>query len=225
MGKIFQFKVLPFGLPLAWVFSKCVQVALESLQRDGIRILPYLDDWLVCAASPEQAREHAHRLLRHITALGFRLNQRKCKLDPVQLTHFIGVTLDSNTMVACPTPDRIRAITSGVKRLRAGDTQQYVSLLRLLGKLAAATAVIPLGLLWLRSFQKWLIQLRLCSVRDRHVRVPNLTVPQGCLAPVNWQYFEERLTVCRNCNVYLTTTFIFSTDLSLSKSADRGKQQ
>lgn len=49
-GKIDQFRVLPFSLTLApRVFSKCVQVALELLQQEGIRIVPYLDDWFVCS--------------------------------------------------------------------------------------------------------------------------------------------------------------------------------
>ncbi|KAJ8286067.1 hypothetical protein GJAV_G00034190 [Gymnothorax javanicus] len=60
--------------------SGCTGAASEGRNKDP----SYLDDWLVCAASPEQAREHTYRLLRHITAVGFRVNQRKCKLDPVQ---------------------------------------------------------------------------------------------------------------------------------------------
>ncbi len=55
-GKIYEFKVLPFGLSLApRIFTKCVEAALTPLRQQGIRILAYLDDWLICARSKEMA--------------------------------------------------------------------------------------------------------------------------------------------------------------------------
>ncbi|XP_060758846.1 von Willebrand factor A domain-containing protein 5A-like [Neoarius graeffei] len=64
--KAYQYRVLPFGLSLApRVFTKCVQAALEPLQAEGMLVLPYLDDWLLCAATQEQAMADTSRLLRH----------------------------------------------------------------------------------------------------------------------------------------------------------------
>lgn len=46
----YQYRVLHFDLSLSpSVFTQCVQVALEPLQWEGMLILPYLDDWLLCA--------------------------------------------------------------------------------------------------------------------------------------------------------------------------------
>lgn len=54
-GQAFQFQVLQFGLSLVpRVFTRVVSATLAPLQLLGIKILPYLDDWLICAPSREQ---------------------------------------------------------------------------------------------------------------------------------------------------------------------------
>ncbi len=49
-GQAYQYKVLPFGLSLSpRVFTKVVEAALVPLREQGVRILNYLDDWLILA--------------------------------------------------------------------------------------------------------------------------------------------------------------------------------
>ncbi len=51
-GKAYQYRVLPFGLALSpRTFTKCVDAALAPLRLQGIRILNYIDDWLILAHS------------------------------------------------------------------------------------------------------------------------------------------------------------------------------
>ncbi len=61
-GTAYQYSVLPFGLALApCTFSKCVDAALSPLRASGIRILNYMDDWLILAQSLGHATQ-PHRL-------------------------------------------------------------------------------------------------------------------------------------------------------------------
>ncbi len=66
-----QYRVLPFGLSLSpRVFTKVVEGALTPLREVGIRILNYLDDWLILAQSREQLGDHRDLVLRHLSQLG-----------------------------------------------------------------------------------------------------------------------------------------------------------
>ncbi len=58
-GRAYQYKVLPFGLSLSpRVFTKVAEAALVPLKEEGVRILNYLDDWLILAQSRDQLCEH-----------------------------------------------------------------------------------------------------------------------------------------------------------------------
>ncbi len=51
-GRAYQYKVLPFGLALSpRVFTKVVEGALVTMREQGVRILNYLDDWLILGSS------------------------------------------------------------------------------------------------------------------------------------------------------------------------------
>ncbi|KAL2087971.1 hypothetical protein ACEWY4_016799 [Coilia grayii] len=132
MGKIYQFRVLPFGLSLApRVFSKCIQTALEPLQKEGVRVLPYLYDWLVCAGSPERARAHAQRLLLHITALGFRVNQRKSKLDVInqleEVLSFVGPDITKQHTNFREPIEAKQRLTITIRYLASGDSMHSMA--------------------------------------------------------------------------------------------------
>ncbi len=58
-GTAYQYSVLLFGLALApRTFSKCMDAALSPLRASGMRILNYLDDWLILAQSQETLLSH-----------------------------------------------------------------------------------------------------------------------------------------------------------------------
>ncbi|KAI2657632.1 Transposon Ty3-G Gag-Pol polyprotein [Labeo rohita] len=71
-GEAYQYRVLPFGLALSpRTFTKCVDTALALLRLRGIRILNYIDDWLILAQSEHMAVQH-----RDVVLLGSCLRAR-----------------------------------------------------------------------------------------------------------------------------------------------------
>lgn len=178
-GRHWQFRVLPFGLSLSpRVFTRCVMAALAPLQSQGVKVLPYLDDWLICAPSRALVAQHTTRLLSHMAHLGLKVNLEKSCLTPSRATTFIGVSLDTTTMLARPSPSRVHDILLLLMQFRLGRLLPYVTYLRLLGKLTSIWQVVPLGLLTLRPFQRWLNHFRLDAKRHR---LRKLRVSWRCL--------------------------------------------
>ncbi len=161
-GKAYQYKVLPFGLALApRTFTKCMDAALAPLRLQGIRVLNYLDDWLILAHSRELVSRHRDIVLGHIHSLGLRVNAKKSVLLPSQRTVFLGVRLDSVQMQARLAPARIPVFTACLARFKLGHHVSVGTCRRLLGLMAAASPVLPLGLLHMRPFLWWMKELRL----------------------------------------------------------------
>ncbi len=161
-GKAYQYKVLPFGLALApRTFTKCMDAALAPLRLQGIRVLNYLDDWLILAHSRELVSRHRDIVLSHIHSLGLRMNAKKSVLLSSQRTVFLGDRLDSVQMQARLAPARIPVFTACLARFKLGHHVSVGTCRRLLGLMAAASPVLPLGLLHMRPFLWWMKELRL----------------------------------------------------------------
>ncbi len=170
-GRAWQYRVLPFGLSLSpRVFTKVVEGALTPLREVGVRILNYLDDWLILAQSREQLGDHRDLVLRHLSQLGLRVNWEKSKLSPVQRISFLGVELDSVSMTARLTEEGAQAVLNCLSSFRGRNVVPLKQFQRLLGHMASAAAVTPLGLLHMRPLQHWL-----------HSRVPRWAWRRGTL--------------------------------------------
>ncbi len=91
-GRAFQYRVLPFCLALSpRIFTKCVDAALAPLCLQSIRIMNYIDNWLILAQSHQAAVRHRDVILAHMKELGLQLNAKKSVLSPLQRTTFLGM--------------------------------------------------------------------------------------------------------------------------------------
>ncbi len=152
-GEAYQYRVLHSALAChpARTRNAWMQHWLQ-----GIRILNYKDDCLILAQSQELALRHRDVVLAHLESRGLRLNAKKSVLSPAQRTTYLGVVWDSITMQAQLSPARVESILNALKNIKLGQRITVHYLQRVLGLMAAASTVIPLGLLHMRSFQLWL---------------------------------------------------------------------
>ncbi len=157
-GMCYEFTVLPFDLSLSpRTFCLCMEAGSNPLRIAGLKILTYIADWLIIADSREKGMQNTARVLAHITALGFRVNVRKSNFTPAQNVNFQGLELNSITMRR--TQERILSSVKCLLQFREGARVQYRTCLRLQSLMAAAIHVLPLGLLRMRVFMKWVLSL------------------------------------------------------------------
>jgi len=101
-----------------------------------------------------EAEQAASKVLAHIEVQGMSVKWVKSLLQPTQQTTIIGLSLDLVLMRAPPTVERFMNCYS----LLSLTVQTW---LRLLGMLAAASAITLLGLLHLLPLQKWFNSLHI----------------------------------------------------------------
>ncbi len=129
---------------------KVAEEALVPMREQGIRILNYLDNWLNLAKSRDQLCEHRDMVLSHLSQLGLRVNWEKRKLSPVQRIYFLGMELDSVNLTARLTEEHVRSMLNCLNSLKSRTAAPLKQFQRLLGHMASAATVMPLGLLHMR---------------------------------------------------------------------------
>ena len=107
-GVSYQFKVLCFGLTSApHVFTRLMAPISAILHRYGVRLLRYLDDWLILAESRTTGIQTRDRLLQVCEELGLQVNFRKSSLIPSQDLTYLGMQIQSVRFIAKPTETRV----------------------------------------------------------------------------------------------------------------------
>ena len=94
----YQFRCLPFDLSSApYVFIKITRPIVAWLRQLGVRLIAYIDDFLLLAPSKEEASIQAHLMTMLLQALGFSVNKEKSILTACQEIEFLGVMIQSHS--------------------------------------------------------------------------------------------------------------------------------
>ena len=99
-GTVYQFRALCFGLSTApqvftRVFTRVFVAVLAWAHSHGIRLLRYLDNWLVLSSSEREAKQAVQSLLSLCRTLGIVINEKKSDLVPSQTAKYLGMTIDT----------------------------------------------------------------------------------------------------------------------------------
>ena len=169
-GVPYQFRVLCFGLTTApQVFTRLMAPISAILHRYGIRMLRYLDDWLILAESRTTCLQARDRLLQLCEELGLQMNHRKSSLVPSQDMTYLGMQILSVRFVAKPTETRVVNLLNIIEEFLSSLDPPAALWRRLLGYLSSLTLLVKGGMLRMRSLQ---IRLRSrWNFRDDYLRI------------------------------------------------------
>ena len=169
-GVPYQFRVLCFGLTTApQVFTRLMAPISAILHRYGIRMLRYLDDWLILAESRTTCIQARDRLLHLCEELGLQVNLRKSSLVPSQDMTYLGMQILSVRFIAKPTETRVVNLLNIIEEFLSSPDPPAALWRRLLGHLSSLTLLVKGGMLRMCS-----LQLRLRSkwnFRDDCLRI------------------------------------------------------
>ena len=107
--RVYQFKVMPFGLNIApRVFTKIMKPVAAKLQKLGMNIVMYLDDWLVIATTRRQCRMMVKETLRVGRSMGLLFNLKKSHLEPTKNLEWLGFLWDTEKSTLSLSEDNCR---------------------------------------------------------------------------------------------------------------------
>ena len=152
-NKVYQFRVLPFGLNTApQVFTQLGHTVTGYLHHQGISVIPYLHDWLIHHPD-RQALRHQAQLISTLDPVGFILNRKKSELDLTQDLQFLGIHLRLDLGEAYLLESKAWEIVARARHLSSLQVLTYSQVSQLMGSLNWASGLIPLGRLYLRPLQ------------------------------------------------------------------------
>ena len=153
-GKSYQFRVLCFGLTTApQVFTRIMAPVSAILHRYRVRMLRYLDDWLILASTEIACLQSRDRLLSICTELGIQVNLTKSSLVPTQSLVYLGMEIRSLPFIARPTPVRVNNLLRLIEEFLSTPSPPALLWRRLLGHLSSLTFLVSGGMLRMRLLQ------------------------------------------------------------------------
>ena len=150
----YQFRVLCFGLSTApQVFTRVMAPVSYILHSKGIRLIRYLDDWLILASSQEESLVARSKALDLCHSLGILLNKEKSSLTPSRSACYLGMRIETTSLRAFPTEKRISTFQSLAKKFLKEERPTAREWMKLLGHLSSLCLLVPNGRRRTRSMQ------------------------------------------------------------------------
>ena len=93
---VYRFKSLCFGLSTApQVFTRVFAAVSSWAHSRGVRLLRYLDDWLILSSSETKTRQHVDQLLTLCRSHGIVINTEKSNLSLSRSVKYLGMIIDT----------------------------------------------------------------------------------------------------------------------------------
>jgi hypothetical protein len=170
-GRVYQFRCMAFGLsPAPRIFTKILKVAVAFLRRRGIRIVVYLDDFLIMNDSEEGARADLETVLRLLQSLGFLINWEKSVTTPSRVMEYLGMVIDSVRLSFALPPIKVQEVKKMCTNALNTGQVPLRDVASILGNFTWAIPTIPFAQSHYRSMQRFYINESQKALGDLSVK-------------------------------------------------------
>ena len=212
-GSLFQFSCLCFGLSSApWTFTKILKPVVALLRRRGIRIVIYLDDFLILNQTKEGAERDFLCVVDVLEKCGFLINWEKSVGVAAQEREFLGLLVNSKELSIALLPKKVEQIIEICRKARSTIDISLREVAKILGNLAWAIQAIPFAQGHYRGIQRLFITQSARAGGNLSVKIQ---LDEESRAELDWWSTNVRGSNGRPLSVRDPDLIIFS-DASLS---------
>lgn len=159
-GELLEMTCLPFGLCTApKVFACLTNWIAQTLRANGVRVIVYLDDYLLANQDQETLGRHVDMLLRALEYLGFQINYTKSILVPQKIVTYLSIVWDPWQNQKYLPPETSASVAKKLDHVLKIGKISLKELQSLVGLLNFASFVVPRGRLNHRESLKFLNSL------------------------------------------------------------------
>ena len=157
--KCYAFQGLCFGLNTApRIFTKLLKPVAAFLRQRGVRMILYLDDFLILGSTYQEAQSHTALAVSLLESLGFAINREKSRLIPTQIITFLGFVIDSTVETLSLPQEKVVKVKSLCMKASVTPTMSARQVASLLGTLESCRPAIWQAPLHVRYLQIRMIQ-------------------------------------------------------------------
>ncbi|CAK1587911.1 unnamed protein product [Parnassius mnemosyne] len=200
---LLQMTSLPFGLSSApRLFSAVTCWVAETLRKKGMRVLVYLDDYLIVHQDPSKLVSLTTEVVKLLELLGWQVNFKKSILTPMRSLEFLGIKWNTDENVMSLPAKKKTSILTAITKILTTKSCHLRQLQCLLDQLNFACYVILRGRLRCRRLQMFLRRFSGNQVRTKR------PVPRGAILDLQWWQGALSLTTpihTKSVSHFLTT--------------------
>ena len=190
-GTVYQFQALCFGLSTApQVFTRVFAAMSAWAHSRGIRLLRYLDDWLVLSSLEREGKQAVQSLLSLCHTLGIVINEKKSDLVPSQTAKYLGMTIDTEAGKIFPSLALVEKFLTVAESFCTMDAPPAQLWQVILGHLASLERLVPHGRLRMRTLQ-WHLKAHWSPESDPPS--PPVPLPQEVRQDLSWWMVRDHL--------------------------------
>ena len=154
-GKAYHFTSLMFGLNASpYYFHKVLREVVKYLRQCGLRVVLYVDDFLLLS-QPDEMDGHKQLFLDTLESLGLLINYEKSMLEPSMASQFIGYDIITGPCLEYPVikipAARLRKLRHDINRCLKLPQVTAWFLARICGQCVSMSRAIMPGKLMLRN--------------------------------------------------------------------------